>query len=418
MADGYRFPQQSAGNYYYPQHTQPHHPRHQIIRNGTPPNNIRSVFSADTPSPSRSPDSHSPAQNLYGMFNQNHQQGQHGRVNGAGGRGMPAMYNFQHQNTHQPQHMQHHANIQQDHPTHTTNGAVLGHHASYSSGVLSNSTPSFTPSNLQNGHSATTRGGQAQQITEHWAEQIRLHKESEKAHSLMMEGAPNHYARLRAGENRGITPAPAQPVAASDDPQDNGESRDLGRMADQQNPLKRQDWHNMDLSGQGLRVLSAPVFNYVFLKELYVASNKLAYLPPTIGQLRHLTLLDVSNNQLVDLPPELGMCVYMKQLLAFDNRIQTLPNELGSLYQLDILGIEGNPIDQGMKQVVIEHGTKKLIERLREEAPGKATAPLLLILANGKQFQCHLRLAQFSTSLQEKLVLRTENDSRFSHSIS
>src|SRR6187402_703536 len=99
MADGYRFPQQSAGSYYYPQHTQPHHPRSQIIRNGTPPNNIRSVFNPDTPSPSRSPDSHSPAQSLYGMFNQTHQQGQHGRVNGAPGRGMPMMYNFQqHQN--------------------------------------------------------------------------------------------------------------------------------------------------------------------------------------------------------------------------------------------------------------------------------------------------------------------------------
>jgi len=370
MADGYRFPQQSAGNYYYQQHTQPHHPRHQIIRNGTPPNNIRSAFSADTPSPSRSPDSHSPAQNVYGMFNQNHQQGQHGRVNGAGGRGMPAMYNFQHQNNHQPQHMQHHTNIQQDHTAHATNGAVLGHHANYSSGVLSNSTPNFTPGNLQNGHSATTRGGQAQQITEHWAEQLRLHKDSEKAHAQMMEGAPNHYARLRAGENRGITPTPTQPVTAPDDSQGN-ENRDLGRMADQESPVKRQDWHNMDLSGQGLRVLSAPVFNYVFLKELYVASNKLGYLPPTIGQLRHLTLLDVSNNQLAELPPELGMCVYMKQLLAFDNQIRTLPNELGSLFQLDILGIEGNPLDPNMRQVIMEQGTKELIKRLREEAPGK-----------------------------------------------
>jgi len=370
MADGYRFPQQSAGNYYYPQHTQPHHPRHQIIRNGTPPNNVRSIFSADTPSPSRSPDSHSPAQSLYGMFNQSHQQGQHGRVNGGPGRGMPAMYNFQHQNSHQPQHMQHHANIQQDHTAHTTNGAVLGHHTSYSSGVLSNSTPSFTPSNLQNGHSTTTRGGQAEQINEHWAQQLKLHKESEKAHSLMMEGAPNHYARLRAGENRGITPAPAAPVSAPNDSQDD-ENRDLGRMADQQSPVKRQDWHNMDLSGQGLRVLSAPVFNYVFLKELYVASNKLGYLPPTIGQLRHLTLLDVSNNQLSELPLELGMCVYLKHLLAFDNNIRTLPNELGSLYQLEMLGIEGNPLDSGMRTEIMTNGTKKLIEHLREEAPGK-----------------------------------------------
>lgn len=190
----------------------------------------------------------------------------------------------------------------------------------------------------------------------------------------MMDGAPNHYARLRAGENRGITPAPAQPVAAPEDSQDN-ENRDLGRMADQQSPVKRQDWHNMDLSGQGLRVLSAPVFNYVFLKELYVASNKLTYLPPTIGQLRHLTLLDVSNNQLAELPPELGMCVYMKHLLAFDNQIRTLPNELGALFQLEMLGIEGNPIDPGMKQVIMEQGTKELIKRLREEAPGRLLCP-------------------------------------------
>lgn len=381
MADGYRFPQQSAGNYYYPQHTQPHHPRHQIIRNRTPPNNVRSAFSADTPSPSRSPDSHSPVQSLYGMFNQSHQQGQHGRVNGGPGRGMPAMYNFQHQNSHQPQHLQHHANIQQDHTTHTTNGAVLGHHTSYSSGVLSNSTPSFTPSTLQNGHSTTTRGGQAEQINEHWAQQLRLHKEAEKAHSLMMEGAPNHYARLRAGENRGITPAPAAPVLAPNDSQDE-ENRDLGRMADQQSPVKRQDWHNMDLSGQGLRVLSAPVFNYVFLKELYVASNKLGYLPPTIGQLRHLTLLDVSNNQLSELPPELGMCVYLKHLLVFDNNIRSLPNELGSLYQLEMLGIEGNPLDSGMRTEIMTNGTKKLIEHLREEAPGNNTDSLLVIVAN------------------------------------
>src|SRR4051812_24199965 len=99
MADAYRFLQQSAGNYYFPQHNQP---RHQILRNGTPPNNIRSAFSTDTPSPSRSPDSHSPAHNLYGMFNQGHQQGQHGRASGGpGGRGMPTMYNFPHQSNHQ-----------------------------------------------------------------------------------------------------------------------------------------------------------------------------------------------------------------------------------------------------------------------------------------------------------------------------
>ncbi len=190
MADGYRFPQQSAGNYYFPQHSQTHHQRHQILRDGSPPNNLRSPFNTDTASPSRSPDSQSPAPSLYGMYNQTH-QGQHSRVNGGpGGRGMPmGMYNFPHQNSHQ-QHTQHHANIQQDHTAHTTNGTVLGHHTTFSSGVLSNSTPNFTPNSLQNGHSGTTRGGQAQVITEHWAKQLEMHEESKKAHAHMLDGAP------------------------------------------------------------------------------------------------------------------------------------------------------------------------------------------------------------------------------------
>ena len=77
MVDGYRFPQHSAGNYYYPPHTQPHYPRHSP-RNETPPpkkKNIRPAFSTDPSSPSRSPDPQPPTQRLYGMFNQGHQQG-------------------------------------------------------------------------------------------------------------------------------------------------------------------------------------------------------------------------------------------------------------------------------------------------------------------------------------------------------
>ncbi|RDW83427.1 hypothetical protein BP5796_04918 [Coleophoma crateriformis] len=369
MADGYRFQQQSAGTFYYPQHTQQHHHARHLVRNSTPPNNIRSIFNSDTPSPSRSPDPNSPAQNLYGMFNQSQQHGQHGRVNGGpAGQRLPMMYNYQHQNSHQQQqHTQHHPSLPQEHTAHQTNGAVIGHHSSYSSGVLSSSTPSFTPNNLQNGHSAatTTRGGQAQQINEHWAEQLKMHKDTERAHASMVEQhAPHHYARIKAGENRGLNLAVASAPASTT--QDNETNR--GRPATFESPVKRQDWHNMDLSGQGIRVLATPLFNYTFLTELYVASNKISQIPSAIGQLRGLKLLDASNNQLTELPAELGMCVYMEQLLVFDNNIRTLPHEIGSLYQLKMLGIEGNPLDAGMKQEIMEKGTKALILQLREQA--------------------------------------------------
>ncbi|TAQ84891.1 hypothetical protein B7494_g6779 [Chlorociboria aeruginascens] len=360
LSAGSRFPQQSAGNYYYPQ---PHHPRH-LLRTGTPPNNIRSPFNTETPSPTRSPGANSPAQNIYGMFNQGHQQGQHGRVNGGpAGRGMPLMYNFQHQSSHQPQHTQHHQNVQQDHGGHA-NGAAISHHTAFSSGVLSNSTPSFTPSGLPNGHSATTRGGQAQQINEHWAEQLKLHKESERAHTAMVEGhAPHHYARIKAGENRVTTAASSTPAPAA---QPDGEVVDRGRPSNMDSPVKRQDWHSMDLSGQGLRVLGMPLFNYTFLNELYVASNKITRLPAAIGELRQLRHLDASNNLLTELPAELGMCVYLKQLLLFDNAVRVLPHELGSLYQLEMLGIEGNPLENSTRQEIMERGTKSLIHQLKE----------------------------------------------------
>jgi len=372
MADGYRFPQQAAGNYYYPQHTQQaHHPRH-LLRTGTPPNNIRSVYNNDTPSPSRSPDSQSPAQNVYGMFNPAHQAGQQGRVNGTAGRGaMPMMYNYQHHQTHQPQHTQHHANLQ-DHNAHNTNGNVLGHHTSYSSGVLSNATPSFTPSGLPNGHSSTTRGGQAQQINEHWAEQLKQRKEAEKAHQAMVlapsgERSGHHYARMKAGENRGISSA----VTTTSSVVQESENVNRNRPSNTDTGVKRQDWHNMDLSGQGIRVLSAPLFNYNFLNELYLASNRIKYLPEAIGQLRQLRHLDASYNQLTELPPELGMCVYLKNLLLFENSITNLPHELGSLYHLEMLGIEGNPLHEDLKNEIMERGTKSLVLHLREEATGE-----------------------------------------------
>lgn len=349
MADGYRFPQASAGSYYYP-HTQQQHPQTRHLRNVSPP--IRSTFISDapSPSPSRSPTQPS-AERLYSMFSQGHQQGQHGRP--STGNRMPIMYNFQHQASHQQPLNQH----PQDH-THT-NGNV-SHHTTYSSGVLSNSTPNFTPTS-QNSHVAAQRGSQVQ-INEHWAEQLKLYKETERAHSIMIDQhAPNHYARTKGHENRSISTE----VVTTED------NEDRGRPSNQDEPVRRQDWHNMDISGQGLRVLTAPLFAYTFLNELYIASNKITHIPAAIGKLRQLRYLDSSNNQLTDLPPELGMCVYLKQLLLFDNELRTLPNELGSLYQLEMLGIEGNPLDASMKREIMENGTKALIHHLREQAPGE-----------------------------------------------
>ncbi|KAL9943617.1 Glucose-repressible alcohol dehydrogenase transcriptional effector [Verticillium nonalfalfae] len=298
------------------------------------------------------------------MFSQNHQQGHNSRMNGTlGGQRMPVQFNYQQGQHHQQGHVQHHQPGQQDHAGHNGNGPVLGHHSSYSSGVMSSASP-FTNA-MQNGHTSTTRGGQAQPISEHWAEQLRMHKEAERAHTAMTDqNQPHYYARLKAAENKGIG-YPSPPSGKN--PSGDTDTDDRRRPYSVEKARGPQAWHNLDMSGQGLRNLTPALFAYTFLSELYIASNKIAHLPASIGQLRQLRLLEASYNQIEILPPELGMCTYMKELLLFNNQIKVLPFELGSMHLLEQLGLEGNPLDATQKSTLAEKGTKTLIHMLKEK---------------------------------------------------
>ncbi len=141
--------------------------------------------------------------------------------------------------------------------------------------------------------------------------------------------------------------------------------------------MERQDWKALDLGGQGLHALSEHLFAYTFLDKLYINHNKLPRLPPAIGKLKLLQLLDASSNQLTVLPPEIGMLTNLKQLLLFDNQLTTLPYELGSLYQLEVLGIEGNPLQEDFKQIMMKDGTRALIVTLRDTPPSCGFFPLV-----------------------------------------
>jgi CCR4-NOT transcription complex subunit 6 len=180
---------------------------------------------------------------------------------------------------------------------------------------------------------------------------------------------PHYYARLKASENRGIGGPPPNSLRAQ--PDDENDGVDRRRPLTVEKETRRQDWHNMDMSGQGLRNLAPELFRYKFLNELYIASNKLRVLPNAIGELRALRHLDASYNKIVEIPPEIGMCTYLKNLLLFNNQIHTLPNELGSLHLLEMLGVEGNPLNSDIKHEIMEKGTKSLINYLKENAPCK-----------------------------------------------
>jgi CCR4-NOT transcription complex subunit 6 len=300
------------------------------------------------------------------MYSQNHQQSHNARLNGAG-RGLPnLLFNYQPPRPPPPPGQnQHHQALQPDHGLTTANG--MGHHSPFPTGVLGSASP-FT-SNLANGHSSNPRTNQAPP-NEMWAEQLRLAEEAKRAHTAMTEQQqPHYYARLKASENKGVAGAqPSTTKTQADGESDLGDRRRPWNSPEEQT---RQDWHKLDMSGQGLRNLAPELFRYKFLTELYIASNKLTVLPKQVGELRQLRHLDASYNQISELPPELGMCTYLKQLLLFHNNIQTLPAQLGSLHMLEMLGVDGNPLHSEVKQEIMEKGTKNLINWLRESAPCK-----------------------------------------------
>ncbi|KKA26333.1 hypothetical protein TD95_003524, partial [Thielaviopsis punctulata] len=298
-------------------------------------------------------------------------------------------FGFAHQQSQAHAHVPHHP--QNDPSGHASangnaslaNGALLNHnhHAAYAGnvgvgvgagvgvgvgvgmGVLQGAQHYGNPA-LQNGHGAVRAVAPPPHITEHWAEQLRLHKESERANATMTEQhQPHYYARLRASENKGIG---GPPPSANGGGKPGDDPDDMRRPLAVEKSTRRQDWNNLDLSGQGLRNLAPALFQYDFLQELFIASNKISMLPAAIGQLRQLRWLDASHNQLTSLPVELGMCTYLKKLLLFDNHIRDLPKELGSLHQLEQLGIEGNPLMHEYKQVMMEKGTNALVTLLRE----------------------------------------------------
>jgi CCR4-NOT transcription complex subunit 6 len=287
-------------------------------------------------------------------------------------------------------HQQH--GLQAEHSSHGGASSSLTHHSPYPGGVLSSASP-FS-NGVQNGHGAAARTGQANAHSKHWTDQLRLYDESKAAHSTMTEqNQPNYYARLRASENRGIQGPSA--VSETTTTADDGEIEDLRRpTAPDKATTTQQSWFNLDMSGQGLRTLSPGLFKYEFLVEIYIASNKLTSLPAEIGRLRQLKVLEVSHNQLTELPPELGMCTFLRELLLFNNQVRTLPYQLGSLYQLEVLGIEGNPLSMELKKEIMENGTKSLITFLRENSPSKSrrgnrARTRLMFLLTACQFHHH-----------------------------
>lgn len=71
----------------------------------------------------------------------------------------------------------------------------------------------------------------------------------------------------------------------------------------------------------------------------------------------------------------MGMLTNLKELYLFDNHIVHLPHEFGTLHQLQTIGVEGNPLEEMLKSIVMKDGTHALIAYLRDSCPVPVPPP-------------------------------------------
>ncbi|KAJ7772719.1 glucose-repressible alcohol dehydrogenase transcriptional effector [Mycena maculata] len=224
----------------------------------------------------------------------------------------------------------------------------------------------------------------AQPISTHWQQQLI------KYESIRASRSPHHRARASAMASRGVTKSAitiTNPNKPSDEDTPPSPSLALAMainhpsstVAPASDAVMRpaaprppaNTWASLDMGGVNIKSIppSSGLFSFTFLTCLYLNHNALTSVPPEISRLRHLDLLDLSGNNLSTLPAEIGMVISLRELYLFDNHLTTIPPEYGTLHRLKTLGIEGNPMDAQLKNIIQKEGTPALISFLRDTCP-------------------------------------------------
>jgi len=100
----------------------------------------------------------------------------------------------------------------------------------------------------------------------------------------------------------------------------------------------------LNLSGNQLEMIPAPVLEISSLRSLYLGANCIRDVPPQIVRLRRLKILYLGGNKLEHLPDEIGRLPYLQSLSLSDNKLQRLPETLSTLSRLRVLHLHHNQL--------------------------------------------------------------------------
>ena len=99
----------------------------------------------------------------------------------------------------------------------------------------------------------------------------------------------------------------------------------------------------LDLGGNQLTTVSDSLSQLIRVQQLWLHLNQLATMPDSIGRLSTLNELSLTSNQLTTLPESLGQLGALRNIYLDDNRLVRLPKSFGRLNNLKVLILHNNP---------------------------------------------------------------------------
>ena len=106
--------------------------------------------------------------------------------------------------------------------------------------------------------------------------------------------------------------------------------------------VHKKGFTRVEFAGKGIKELPGVIGDKCgTVEELILPKNKLTSLPPEIGALRSLLVLDLAGNALRGVPAEIGRLSRLEKLLLADNNLTDLPPEIAHLQRLKY--VHGQP---------------------------------------------------------------------------
>ncbi|KAL0089663.1 hypothetical protein J3Q64DRAFT_1407631 [Phycomyces blakesleeanus] len=103
--------------------------------------------------------------------------------------------------------------------------------------------------------------------------------------------------------------------------------------------------------------------------EVFLYTNALTCLSPSLFKLTNLTVLSLRNNQLTNIPPDIALLVNLEELSIGNNHLSFIPAELLSIPKLSNLSLCPNPYfspksdeESSRRRRVVEHRVPSLLE--------------------------------------------------------